>query len=82
MSTPRGWSGRTSFSTRSASRISRATPTLSGDAFETLRLAGKALGLPTSLLIDARGCEIGAVAGPANWSSPEALAAVKALQGG
>ena len=26
----------------------------SGDAFETLRLAGKALGLPTSLLIDAR----------------------------
>jgi thiol-disulfide isomerase/thioredoxin len=54
----------------------------SGDAFETLRLAGKALGLPTSLLIDADGCEIGAVAGPANWSSPEALAAVKALQGG
>jgi thiol-disulfide isomerase/thioredoxin len=54
----------------------------SGDAFETLRLAGKALGLPTSLLIDAQGCEIGAVAGPANWSSPEALAAIKALQGG
>jgi thiol-disulfide isomerase/thioredoxin len=54
----------------------------SGDAFETLRLAGKALGLPTSLLIDAQGCEIGAVAGPANWTSPDALAAVKALQGG
>jgi thiol-disulfide isomerase/thioredoxin len=54
----------------------------SGDSFETLRLAGKALGLPTSLLIDPDGCEIGVVAGPANWSSPEALAAVKALQGG
>ena len=54
----------------------------SGDAFETLRLAGKALGLPTSLLIDAAGCELGVVAGPANWTSPEALAAVKALQGG
>lgn len=54
----------------------------SGDAFETLRLAGKALGLPTSLLIDADGCELGVVAGPANWTSPEALAAVKALQGG
>jgi len=52
-----------------------------GDAFETLRLAGKALGLPTSLLIDADGCEIGVVAGPANWASPDALAAVKALQG-
>ena len=31
----------------------------SADAFETLRLAGKALGLPTSLLIDKDGCEIG-----------------------
>jgi len=54
----------------------------SGDAFETLRLAGAALGLPTSLLIDAAGCEVGVVAGPANWDSPDALAAVKALQGG
>jgi thiol-disulfide isomerase/thioredoxin len=54
----------------------------SGDAFETLRLAGKALGLPTSLLIDADGCEIGVVAGPANWTSPEAVGAVKALEGG
>ncbi len=54
----------------------------SGDAFETLRLAGKALGLPTSLLIDKDGCELGVVAGPANWDSPDALAAVKALEGG
>jgi thiol-disulfide isomerase/thioredoxin len=54
----------------------------SGDAFETLRLAGKALGLPTTLVIDAQGCELGVVAGPANWASPEALQAVKALQGG
>jgi thiol-disulfide isomerase/thioredoxin len=53
----------------------------SGDTFETLRLAGKALGLPTSLLIDAEGCEIGVVAGPANWTSPDAMAAVKALAG-
>jgi thiol-disulfide isomerase/thioredoxin len=53
-----------------------------GDIFETLRLAGAALGLPTSLLIDAQGCEIGVVAGPANWNSPEAVAAVKALEGG
>ncbi len=54
----------------------------SGDTFETLRLAGKALGLPTSLLIDGEGCEIGVVAGPANWTSPDALGAVKALEGG
>ncbi len=54
----------------------------SGDTFETLRLAGKALGLPTSLLIDSEGCEIGVVAGPANWTSPDAVAAVKTLAGG
>jgi thiol-disulfide isomerase/thioredoxin len=53
-----------------------------GDAFETLRLAGKALGLPTSLLIDAEGCEIGVVAGPVDWATPQAAAAVKALAGG
>jgi thiol-disulfide isomerase/thioredoxin len=54
----------------------------SGDAFEALRLSGKALGLPTTLLVDAAGCEIGVVAGPANWASPEAVRLAKALQGG
>jgi thiol-disulfide isomerase/thioredoxin len=54
----------------------------SADAFETLRLAGKALGLPTSLLIDKDGCEIGVVAGPADWDKPDAVAAVTALKGG
>ena len=54
----------------------------SADAFEALRLAGKALGLPTSLLIDKDGCEIGVVAGPANWDAPDAVAAVGALKGG
>jgi thiol-disulfide isomerase/thioredoxin len=54
----------------------------SADAFETLRLAGKALGLPTSLLIDKEGCEIGVVSGPANWDKPDAVAAVTALKGG
>jgi thiol-disulfide isomerase/thioredoxin len=54
----------------------------SADAFETLRLAGKALGLPTSLLIDKDGCEIGVVAGPADWDKPDAVAAVAALKGG
>src|SRR5271156_5833783 len=54
----------------------------SADAFETLHLAGKALGLPTSLLIDKDGCEVGVVAGPANWDAPDAVAAVGALKGG
>src|SRR5579863_3653506 len=54
----------------------------SGDAFETLRLAGKALGLPTSLLIDKEGCELGVVAGPVDWDSPDARKVVAALKGG
>ena len=54
----------------------------SGDSFETLRLAGKALGLPTTLMIDKRGCEIGVVAGPANWDAPDAATAVAELKGG
>ena len=54
----------------------------SGDAFETLRLAGKALGLPTTLLIDAEGCELGVVAGPIDWDSPDARNVVAALKGG
>ena len=54
----------------------------SGDAFETLRLAGKALGLPTSLMIDKDGCELGIVAGPVDWDSPDARKVVAALKGG
>ena len=52
-----------------------------GDSFEALRLAGKALGLPTSLLIDANGCEMGVVAGPANWDGEDALKLIGALKG-
>jgi thiol-disulfide isomerase/thioredoxin len=54
----------------------------SGDSFEALRLAGTALGLPTSLLIDKEGCELGAVAGPVDWDSPDARKVVAALKGG
>jgi thiol-disulfide isomerase/thioredoxin len=54
----------------------------SADAFEGLRVAGRALGLPTSLLIDKDGCELGIVAGPVNWDSDDAAKAVEALKGG
>lgn len=56
-----------------------ADPT--ADSFEALKVAGKALGLPTSLLIDKEGCEIGVMAGPAAWNSPDAEAAISALLG-
>ena len=54
----------------------------SGDAFETLRRDGKALGLPVTLVIDRNGCEIGAIEGGAKWDSAEAQALVGALKGG
>jgi thiol-disulfide isomerase/thioredoxin len=54
----------------------------SGDAFETLRRDGKALGLPVTLVIDKNGCEIGAIEGGAKWDSAEAQALVGALKGG
>ena len=54
----------------------------SGDAFETLRKNGKALGLPVTMLIDKEGCEIGVVAGAANWDLADALSLIDALKGG
>jgi thiol-disulfide isomerase/thioredoxin len=54
----------------------------SGDAFETMRKAGRALGLPVTLVIDKNGCEVAAVEGGAKWDSAEAKALVEALKGG
>jgi thiol-disulfide isomerase/thioredoxin len=54
----------------------------SGDAFETLRKDGKALGLPVTLVIDKDGCEVGAVEGGVKWDSAQAQALVGALKGG
>jgi thiol-disulfide isomerase/thioredoxin len=38
----------------------------------------RAMGLPASVLVDRQGNEIGRMLGPAEWSSPEAIALVKA----
>jgi thiol-disulfide isomerase/thioredoxin len=44
--------------------------------FYELKQAGKALGLPLTLLIDPAGCQIGLMNGPANWHSAEARALI------
>ena len=46
----------------------------------TAKLFGalKAVGMPTTLLIDREGHEIGRLVGPADWDSPEALALIRA----
>jgi len=46
--------------------------------FQDLKNIGKALGMPTSVLVDGQGCEIGTIAGPAEWASDDALALIKA----
>jgi hypothetical protein len=49
------------------------------DVFQTLKRAGKAVGLPTTLLIDSKGCEVGVMAGPAEWDSEDAVRLVSTL---
>jgi thiol-disulfide isomerase/thioredoxin len=46
--------------------------------FQDLKNIGKALGMPTSVLVDGQGCEIGTIAGPAEWASDDAIALIKA----
>src|SRR6266702_2693527 len=46
--------------------------------FQDLKSVGKALGMPTSVLIDDQGCEIANIAGPAEWASDDALKLIKA----
>jgi hypothetical protein len=49
--------------------------------FQDLRRAGQAEGMPTTLIIDAKGCRLGTMAGPADWAGPEGLALVRAAIG-
>jgi len=46
--------------------------------FQDLKNIGKALGMPTSVLVDGQGCEIANLAGPAEWASDDAIALIKA----
>jgi thiol-disulfide isomerase/thioredoxin len=50
----------------------------SAQVFEELKTAGKAFGMPTTLLVDPRGCEIGDMAGPAEWASDDGVKLVRA----
>jgi thiol-disulfide isomerase/thioredoxin len=53
----------------------------SAKAFQDLKLADRAFGMPTTLLIDANGCEVGTLAGPAEWASDDAVKLIGALVG-
>jgi thiol-disulfide isomerase/thioredoxin len=54
---------------------------VSARVFSDLKGAGKAFGMPTTILIDKNGCELANLAGPAEWAGPDAFAVVKAALG-
>jgi len=53
----------------------------SAKVFQDLKIAGKAIGMPTTLLVDPSGCEIGTIWGPAEWASEEGVRLVSAALG-
>src|SRR5450631_1792940 len=46
--------------------------------FQDLKAIGRALGMPTSVLVDGQGCEIATIAGPADWASDDAIKLITA----
>jgi thiol-disulfide isomerase/thioredoxin len=53
----------------------------SAKSFQDLKSIGRAFGMPTTLLIDPHGCEIGTIAGPADWASEDAVKLIQAAVG-
>lgn len=51
------------------------------DVFFRLKQGGALLGLPTSFLVDPKGCALGQLSGPAAWDSAEAQALVRRAAG-
>ena len=53
----------------------------SAKTFQDLKSIGRAFGMPTTLLVDPHGCEIGTIAGPAEWASKDAVKLIEAALG-
>ncbi len=53
----------------------------SANLFQELKVAGRGVGLPTTLIVDGEGCEIGYLPGPADWASEDAKALIGAALG-
>lgn len=50
--------------------------------FQELKSIGRAFGMPTTVLIDTQGCELGTIAGPAEWASNDAVKLIEAALAG
>jgi thiol-disulfide isomerase/thioredoxin len=53
----------------------------SAKAFQDLKAVGRAFGMPTTVLVAPSGCELGSLAGPAEWASADAVKLVEAAIG-
>jgi thiol-disulfide isomerase/thioredoxin len=53
----------------------------SAKVFQDLKAIGRAFGMPTTLLVDPNGCELGTIAGPAEWASDDAVKLIEASLG-
>jgi len=49
--------------------------------FQDLKAIGRAFGMPTTMLVDRQGCEIGTIAGPAEWAGDDAVKLIQAALG-
>ena len=47
------------------------------DIFQDVKKRGFGIGLPVSILIDGNGCQLGHLAGPAEWDSDDAKALIR-----
>nr|WP_245444411.1 TlpA disulfide reductase family protein [Microvirga sp. KLBC 81] len=52
-----------------------------GKLLQVLQKSGHVVGLPTTFVVDASGCEIALLKGPAEWASPDALAFIRTALG-
>jgi len=50
----------------------------SAKTFQDLKSIGRAFGMPTTMLVDKQGCELGTIAGPAEWASEDAVKLIQA----
>ena len=50
----------------------------SAKVFQELKSIGRAFGMPTTLLVDPHGCELGTIAGPAEWASADGIRLIQA----
>ena len=54
---------------------------INAKVFQDLKAVGKAIGMPTTLLIDPNGCEVASLSGPADWASDDGVKFVSAALG-